>query len=93
MKKIFHECSLEELRCIIKDALNESNLLKLQPAKEEDEHLSTSEACDMLRVSRTTLHNYVKKGIIECYKLGGRTYYSKNQIAAAIKESKGGQNV
>jgi hypothetical protein len=93
MKKIYYGCSEDEFRCIIKEALEEARLGQPTLTHDEEDFLNTHEACEMLRISRTTLHNYVKKGKIVCHKLVSRSYYSRNQIQSAIKGEKGGSDV
>ncbi|MEO0900256.1 MAG: helix-turn-helix domain-containing protein [Bacteroidota bacterium] len=45
------------------------------------------EVCERLRCSRSTLNNYVKKGM-PYYKAGNRTYYKWSEILAFMKSTR-----
>jgi hypothetical protein len=61
--------------------------LNLQP-KEPTKYLSRKEVAEMLDVNISTLHNWTVKGILTALQIGGRIYYKKADIEAAMIELK-----
>ena len=57
--------------------------LNLQP-KEPTKYLSRKEVAEMLDVNISTLHNWTVKGILTALQIGGRIYYKKADIEAAM---------
>lgn len=58
---------------------------KETPKKQEAEKpLSQPEAIKFLGKSRQTLTSWRKKGIIDAHKLGGRIYFLKSELLAAM---------
>lgn len=50
-------------------------------------YLSTSEICDLLRISRRTLEHYAKAGLVRPRKLGGKLFYAKEEILKTLEDS------
>jgi len=92
MKRMFSEFTKEELQEMMREAMSQLSNDQVPAISEREDLLSTTEVCGLLRISRTTLHNYVKKGYVECYKLGARSLYSRAQIEGAIKNQNGRSN-
>ena len=57
--------------------------LNLQP-KEPDKYLGRKEVAEMLDVNISTIHNWTVKGILTALQIGGRIYYKKADIEAAM---------
>jgi excisionase family DNA binding protein len=57
--------------------------LNLRP-KEPTKYLSRKEVSEMLNVNLSTLHNWTVKGILTALQIGGRIYYKKADIEAAM---------
>jgi excisionase family DNA binding protein len=64
--------------------------------REEEEitskdYLTSTETCERLGISYTTLMRYVRSGHLKQHKqpLGGHTYYYKSADVLALKQSKG----
>lgn len=55
------------------------------PAPEEPEPITPREAERLLGRSRQCLYNWRKKGIIKAHVLGGRVYFYKAELLAAMK--------
>lgn len=70
---------------IIKKRLNDLN--KNFTPKDPDTYLTRNEACELLKISLPTLHQWSKSGILEPMKMGTRTYFSRKKIEEALKES------
>lgn len=87
--KVIHliEITPEQLRKdISQDLQNHIEVLKkeFQP-KEPDELMTINEAKDMLKVDRSTIYNWIKRGKLRQYGLGARVYLKRSEILAAIK--------
>ena len=87
MKKVLLEwTSLEELRALIKDLLDES----LQRISQKPEKPATSgyytrkEVAKLLRISLPTLHEYTKHGILIGYRIGRRVLYRVSEVEQAV---------
>ena len=57
--------------------------LNLQP-KEPTKYLGRREVAQMLDVNISTIHNWTVKGILTALQIGGRIYYKKADIEAAM---------
>lgn len=66
----------------LKNMLNElMNGYKLQT---EDEWLTTEQVCKMLNVDRSTTYLWARKGFLQKYGIGNRTYFKKSDILNAM---------
>lgn len=75
------ESLTNELRAL-KDELQEiKNNFK---PKEQSVYLSRQEVADMLQIDISSVHNWTKKGILQAYQIGGRVYYKRKEVEAAI---------
>jgi len=61
--------------------------MNLQP-KEPTKYLGRKEVAEMLDVNISTVHNWTVKGVINALQIGGRVYYKKSEIEAAMIELK-----
>ena len=61
--------------------------LNLKP-KEPTKYLGRKEVAEMLNVNISSVHNYTVKGILTAFQLGGKVYYRKVDIEAAMIELK-----
>lgn len=71
---------LDDLQYIIQldDPAEEAELLSLVKT---DDLLKSHEVCAMLKISRMTLTNYVRAGLIETVSLTGKSYrYKKSSV-------------
>ena len=53
---------------------------------EKEEILTRKDVAELLHVTRQTVINYTKKGLLKSYKLGRRVLYLKDEVLAVIKE-------
>jgi hypothetical protein len=87
-KQVFMSLTIEELEQLISKSVNQSiqglNQIQNDPA---EDLIKGPEAREILKVSRTTLHNYVQEGRINSYQLGSRVFYSRKEIIDAVKSS------
>ncbi|MBP0903557.1 helix-turn-helix domain-containing protein [Mariniflexile gromovii] len=52
--------------------------------KEQSIYLSRKEVSTMLKIDVSSCHNWTKKGILQAYQIGGRVYYKREEVEAAI---------
>lgn len=52
--------------------------------KEPDENMTPNEVKDRLKCDRSTVHNLTVKGILKKYGCGGRVYYKRSEVEAAL---------
>lgn len=73
---------IQDLRKDIKDLKN-----NFQP-KQPEEYLTKNETAELLKVDPSTIFNWTTKGVLKRYGLGGRVYYKRSEIEAAISPLK-----
>jgi hypothetical protein len=84
---------LDELERIIAskviEAIN-SVTANLKSNVNEEQLIDTDTARKIFvpEVSRATLINWTKSGLINCYKLGGRNYYKRTEVIESAKSLK-----
>jgi|AntRauTorckE5430_2_1112549.scaffolds.fasta_scaffold270075_1 hypothetical protein len=62
--------------------------LNLQKPTENTKYLGRKEVAKLLNVNISSIHNYTVKGILTAFQLGGKIYYKKAEIEAAMIELK-----
>lgn len=50
----------------------------------ELQYLSAEQVCERFSVTKPTIHEWRKRGIIKCYKLGARVYYRWDELQNAM---------
>jgi len=65
--------------------MSESLLFDLRAIENPPKLIDTTEACNMLGVSRITIHNYKKKGLLKPIKLGNKVKYLESEVLALKK--------
>lgn len=58
----------------------------MQP-NEPDEWLTRQETADLLKITLSTIHDWVKRDILKPYKIGNRTYFNRNEITEQMFNS------
>ena len=71
-----------EILCGIKEHL--SRIKKDSPPPNQTEYLSRTDVAKMLQINLSTLYHWTKKGKLLAYGLGGRVYYKREEVEAAI---------
>jgi len=85
---LLHEISPEDLTEIIRKAVRAeltAFLLELNVDKNDPYVLlSRAEACDLLKVSLTTLWNWTKADKVKAYRMGNRIFYKKKELLESL---------
>ncbi len=63
-------------------------LEKREQTIEDKENWTISETADYLKVSKVTIHSYVRQGLLKKHKLGSKTLFKKSEVMASIKTQK-----
>lgn len=71
---------------IVKDLEQRLNVSFQQ--KETEQFLTREETAEMLRIDKSTLWLWTKKGKLKAYGIGNRVYYKRSEVYNAIVELK-----
>lgn len=55
--------------------------------KEPDDFLTRMEVAKLLKISLTTVHDWMNTNILKAYKVGNRTYFSRKEIESTLFSS------
>jgi predicted DNA-binding transcriptional regulator AlpA len=58
------------------------------PKNDKEELLNMEEVLKFLKVSKVTIHNWKKKGIIKSHRIGRKLYFKRCELMNAIKHQK-----
>ena len=61
-----------------------ADIKKLFNENQPKEYLSADEVCNRLSITKPTIHEWRKRGILKSYKLGSRVYYRFDEIESAM---------
>lgn len=59
-----------------------------QPENNEDQLLRISQLAVLLSVSKQTIHNWKKQGLINCYRISNKVFFKKSEVLASLKKSR-----
>lgn len=77
-----------EFRTEIKEMLEAISKSNLGKPRETEELIKRSDIAEMFDVSMVTVHQWMRKGILDHYKMNGRTYFRKSEVLRAMKHVK-----
>jgi excisionase family DNA binding protein len=84
-KVLIHCISPEEFRQIIKDVIRKELFANdARAKKDETVFLTRDEACAILRINKTSLWKWTKKGRLISYGIGNRVLYKKNEVIESL---------
>jgi excisionase family DNA binding protein len=80
--------STSELIELIKSAVNEAfeKIKPLQSPIVEDDFIEIDEVCKLLKVSRSSIFVYRKKGYLPFHRLGRHVRYKKSEVINSLKK-------
>jgi len=77
---------LDKFREIIKEEISKN---PKKPADfKESPFIKIDEVCRILQVSKPTIYQWVKKDLINIYKVSSRSYFNKEEILDFLKSQK-----
>lgn len=68
----------------LKKMLVEQNTSQPAPTEPENDLITIKEACELLQVSRVTLHRYEKQGKIKVYGIGARRLLKRSEVINSL---------
>jgi excisionase family DNA binding protein len=82
---LLHCISPDELKQIIREVIREELFTKNNVEnKDENVFLTREEACAILKINKTTLGKWTKKGKLISYGIGNRVLYKKNEVVEGV---------
>jgi len=84
---ILHEITSEDLKKIIREALDEKSQEENFKRKSDESttYLNRFEVVKILKISLPTLNNWSKAGILQSYRIGNRVLYKADEINQAVQ--------
>tara|TARA_R110001606_G_scaffold374090_1_gene531746 strand:- start:1014 stop:1301 length:288 start_codon:yes stop_codon:yes gene_type:complete len=64
-----------------------NDLKKNFKPSEPDDFLTRMEVAKLLKISLTTVHDWMNTNILKAYKVGNRTYFSRKEIESTLFNS------
>jgi excisionase family DNA binding protein len=65
----------------------DQRLSSLSPQKEsQSDYISRKEVAKMLQVTLPTLNDYTKLGWLQCYKIGNRVLYRRDEVEQSLRQ-------
>jgi excisionase family DNA binding protein len=65
-----------------------SNLMKGESVNSESGLMDMEEVIKFLKVSKVTIHNWKKSGVITSHKMGRKLYFKRSELMNAIKRQR-----
>ena len=88
---ILHSLQPDELKQLISDAVLQAvDKTNPQQPDKEDQLIKLSEASQLLKVSKVTIHAWKKAGLIPFYRISNKIYFKKNELIESLKKAKRG---
>jgi len=83
---LLHCISPDEFKQIIREVIREELLEVRKKLEEKDSEilLSRQETIDFLKIDSSTLWSWTTKGKIDCYGIGNRRYYKKEDLLNSL---------
>lgn len=73
------------------DAINSSEVTthsQPQPQSNEDQLLRISQLAVLLSVSKQTIHNWKKQGLIPFHRISNKVFFKKSEVLQSLKKSR-----
>lgn len=90
-EQIFYNLQPEELRTLIKSAVTEAlagHQSSQQQQPEPEELLRVNQLAEFLHVSKVTIHNWKRKGLIPFHRLSNKVFFKKSEVISSLKKSR-----
>lgn len=84
--QIFSSIPLGDFKQLIKEAVKEE-LSEIVDQQKYEPLIKATDACEILGISKVTLLDWRKKGLIPFHKLNSRIYYKKSELLAALEQA------
>jgi D-Tyr-tRNAtyr deacylase len=61
-----------------------NNIRQPEPTKDKTNLLTREQTADLLQVTKVTLWEWTKKGLLQSYKIANKVYYKEHEVKAAL---------
>ncbi|WP_299164233.1 helix-turn-helix domain-containing protein [uncultured Eudoraea sp.] len=68
----------------ITDSINEILTANSEKSNFSEQLLTINEVCDLLKITKTTLWSYTKKGKLQSYGIGNRVLYKRSEVENSL---------
>ena len=81
---ILQQVNKQQLIAEILDGVKDLLEKNRQKTLNEKKNWTAQETADYCKVSKVTIHDWTKKGILTKYKIGNRIFYKSNEVIQSI---------
>lgn len=81
---ILQQVNKQQLIAEILDGVKDLLEKNRQKTLNEKKNWTAQETADYCKVTKVTIHDWTKKGILTKHKIGNRIFYKSNEVKAAI---------
>lgn len=86
MEKVIYTLPLTEFTDLIKKCVREElNTSTVKSETNDQELLKISDVVKMFRVSKVTIHQWRKKGLLPYHRIASRIYFKRDELVSAMK--------
>jgi len=90
METIFHSLTPDEFKDLISTAVLEV-VEKINPQQQQqekkDELLRINDLVILLKVSKVTIHNWKKSGLLPFHRMSNKIYFKKNEVIESLQKA------
>lgn len=83
-----HNATPEQLTKTILEGVK-SILDEVTKPQPQTKYITREEVCNLLKIDKSTLWSWTKKGKLKSYGIGARVYYKQDEVEMAIKPLNG----
>ena len=80
-----HDNDFDELADALRPVIRDEVIQALRTTGASREWLTTDEVCELLRVSRSTIHRWRKERMLIAHRLGGKVYFRAEDISGMMR--------
>ncbi len=86
-QEVFISLSIDEFRDLITSGISQvlSEVTSTAGTEPEIELLSINQVCELLQISKVTLHKWKKQGKIPYHRISRKIYFKKSEVIAHLK--------
>jgi excisionase family DNA binding protein len=80
--------SQNELRNMLRDEIKGalSQRQSDSPGQQNADLITRAEVSKMFGITLTTVHSWMKSGILPFHRIGGRTFFKRNEVVQSLKQ-------
>lgn len=82
-KELVLGMEVKDFQDLIKASIHEE-FENFNPRQEKQDLITSSEACEFLRISKVTMHKWINERKIQPYYLGSKLYFKRSELEQAV---------